>query len=120
VSVLNALVDAGHAQPVLFAHAARSSAHLSLQKDVTLAASRLTKLSTLLFLEEAGQSLAATATLGRMCLTQRLEAFLDADFFLCGPLGFMREQWHALTSLGVPTSRIQREVFGPELLDHLA
>jgi len=120
VSVLNTLVDAGHSGPVLFAHAARSSAHLSLQRDVSLAASRLAKLSTLLFLEEQGQAFPATATAGRMRLPQRIEAFLDADFFLCGPLGFMREQWRALTSLGVPASRIQREVFGPELLDHLA
>jgi nitric oxide dioxygenase len=120
VAVLNALVDEEHAKPVLFAHAARSSAHLSLQRDVLLAGSRLPKLSTLLFLEDANQPSLASATSGRMLLAGRIEAFLDADFFLCGPLGFMREQWRALTSLGVSVSRIQREVFGPDLLDHLA
>jgi nitric oxide dioxygenase len=80
----------------------------------------LPKLSTWLFIEEAGQALPEAALDGRMALAPRLEAFRDADFFLCGPLGFMREQWRALSSLGVPSSRIQREVFGPELLDHLA
>jgi nitric oxide dioxygenase len=31
----------------------------------------------------------------------------------------MQEQWLALLDLGVPASRLYREVFGPELLDHL-
>jgi nitric oxide dioxygenase len=43
----------------------------------------------------------------------------QADVYLCGPVEFMQEQWRALIDAGVPASRLHREVFGPELLNHL-
>ncbi|AZY49356.1 NO-inducible flavohemoprotein [Bordetella avium] len=36
----------------------------------------------------------------------------DADYYLCGPLPFMREQFDALSALGVPAGRIHAEAFG--------
>jgi len=42
-----------------------------------------------------------------------------ADVWVCGPLKFMQAQWLALLDAGVPPARLHREVFGPELLDHL-
>jgi nitric oxide dioxygenase len=39
--------------------------------------------------------------------------------WLCGPHKFMQAQWLALLHAGVPAAKLQREVFGPELLDHL-
>jgi nitric oxide dioxygenase len=39
--------------------------------------------------------------------------------WLCGPHKFMQAQWLSLLHLGVPAGRLHREVFGPELLDHL-
>jgi nitric oxide dioxygenase len=41
------------------------------------------------------------------------------DVYLCGPVGFMQEQWRALSDAGVPANRLHREVFGPELLNYL-
>lgn len=38
-----------------------------------------------------------------------------ADYYICGPIPFMRMQHDALLSLGIPESRIHYEVFGPDL-----
>ena len=45
--------------------------------------------------------------------------FGDYDFYLCGPLPFMQAQRAALLASGVPSERIHREVFGPDLLDDI-
>ncbi|HTN29768.1 MAG TPA: NO-inducible flavohemoprotein, partial [Pseudomonas sp.] len=39
----------------------------------------------------------------------------DADYYICGPIPFMRMQHDALENLGVPEARIHYEVFGPDL-----
>jgi ferredoxin-NADP reductase/MOSC domain-containing protein YiiM len=41
----------------------------------------------------------------------------DADFYLCGPAGFLREMTAALLGWGVAPERLHREVFGPEPRD---
>lgn len=41
----------------------------------------------------------------------------DADYYICGPIPFMRMQHDALLELGVKESRIHYEVFGPDLFD---
>jgi nitric oxide dioxygenase len=51
--------------------------------------------------------------------TLSASALQQAEFYLCGPLGFMQAQRKALLDHGVPANRIHREVFGPDLLDHL-
>jgi ferredoxin-NADP reductase/MOSC domain-containing protein YiiM len=38
----------------------------------------------------------------------------EADFYLCGPLAFLRDLTAALLGWGVEPTRIHREVFGPE------
>lgn len=39
----------------------------------------------------------------------------DADYYICGPIPFMRKQHDALENLGIPEARIHYEVFGPDL-----
>ncbi|WP_330990884.1 NO-inducible flavohemoprotein [Burkholderia vietnamiensis] len=39
----------------------------------------------------------------------------DADYYICGPVPFMRLQHDALKRLGVAETRIHYEVFGPDL-----
>jgi len=41
----------------------------------------------------------------------------DADFYLCGPGGFLRELIAALLGWGVDPAQLHREVFGPEPRD---
>lgn len=51
---------------------------------------------------------------GRIDLTQVAADMLpaDADYYLCGPLGFMLAQRDSLLDLGIERSRIHYEVFG--------
>jgi nitric oxide dioxygenase len=39
----------------------------------------------------------------------------DADYYICGPLPFMRMQHDALVGKGIKEARIHYEVFGPDL-----
>ncbi|PVX73236.1 NO-inducible flavohemoprotein [Paraburkholderia unamae] len=39
----------------------------------------------------------------------------DADYYLCGPIPFMRMQHDALRNLGIHETKIHYEVFGPDL-----
>jgi ferredoxin-NADP reductase len=41
----------------------------------------------------------------------------EADFYLCGPTGFLRDLTGALLSWGVEPAQVHREVFGPEPRD---
>ncbi|MGO4809799.1 NO-inducible flavohemoprotein [Cupriavidus sp. 2MCAB6] len=41
----------------------------------------------------------------------------DADYYICGPIPFMRMQHDALQNLDIPETRIHYEVFGPDLFD---
>ncbi|SAL83926.1 nitric oxide dioxygenase [Caballeronia arvi] len=39
----------------------------------------------------------------------------DADYYICGPIPFMRIQHDALKAMDIPETRIHYEVFGPDL-----
>jgi nitric oxide dioxygenase len=39
----------------------------------------------------------------------------NADYYICGPIPFMRMQHDALGRMGVKESHIHYEVFGPDL-----
>jgi nitric oxide dioxygenase len=122
LSVLNTLAHARSTRPVLFAHAARTSDQLLFTSELQTARAQLPALRSQSFCEQLSPQHADgyRPLRGRMRLTPALLAgFEDADFYLCGPEAFMREQWRALVGLGVSPLRIQREVFGPSLLEHL-
>lgn len=123
ISALHAL-PAHDTRPVLFAYAARSVSHHPLRTDLTQAHQRLANLRSQVWYEDA-EGLSkhgdGKARHGRMELTQGLiDAYQQADFYLCGPLAFMREQWRSLLALGIAPERLHREVFGPEACDHLS
>jgi nitric oxide dioxygenase len=127
MSALKALMDVNPTRPVVFAHASRSAHHQALRQDLKEAARALPHLRIALFHEQLGpeDALGAdglpAANDGLMRLSPVIEG-LDmntSEFHMCGPLPFMRAQWAALQGKGVPMSRLHREVFGPELLDHI-
>ena len=117
MSVLNALAQAGSDRPLLFAHAAQSPSEQLFSAELQRARERLPGLCALVFHErDASPGVQA----GRMQLSAAtLADFRHGHFFLCGPQGFMREQWRALLSQGISPQQIDREVFGPDLLEHL-
>ena len=122
LSMLNSVRDLAPQRQVYFAHAARSPAWQAHSLDLQEARSRMPKLDIALFYEslEGAHGSIGGVYQGRMDVcTLWPEAVLQADIYLCGPLGFMQAQRQQLLEAGVAAERIQREVFGPDLLDHL-
>jgi nitric oxide dioxygenase len=111
VAALKCIAQAAPQRRVVFAHAARSAAHHALGAEVAALAAAMPHLAVVNFYEDED---------GRMDVA-RLPAWPheETDVYLCGPHKFMQAQWLALLQAGVPAARLHREVFGPELLDHL-
>jgi nitric oxide dioxygenase len=118
VSSLKRIAAVNPQRRVIFAHAARDVAHHALRLEVEALAASMPNLSVVTFYEERGD--ARDAIEGRMEV-KRLPAWPreEAEVWLCGPHKFMQAQWLSLLHAGVPAARLHREVFGPELLDHL-
>jgi nitric oxide dioxygenase len=118
VSSLKRIAAVNPQRRVIFAHAARDASHHALRADVEALAASMPNLSVVTFYEERGD--AQDAIEGRMDVKQ-LPAWPreEAEVWLCGPHKFMQAQWLSLLHAGVPAARLHREVFGPELLDHL-
>lgn len=127
VSVLRTLAVENPQRPVLFAHAARNGRHHAHRADLAWARERMPNLYVHISYETpdaadvVGRDYDAAGTMDAAALLSPPDAqrFLDGRFYLCGPLGFMQAQRHALIRAGVPVAHIDREVFGPDLLDDL-
>lgn len=121
MSMLATLAAKRSRREIVFAHAARDSAHVALRRHLAHAATQLPHLRVTTFLEtpqSTGRDNTGHTFAGRMDLS-RLALPADADYLLCGPVPFMQTQWRALRDAGVPAERLHREVFGPDALDHL-
>jgi nitric oxide dioxygenase len=118
VSALKRIAEVNPQRRVIFAHAARDANHHALRAEVDGLKATMPNLSVVTFYESrAGVQ---DAIEGRMNVSL-LPAWSreEAKVYLCGPHKFMQAQWLALLDMGVPAGRLHREVFGPELLDHL-
>jgi nitric oxide dioxygenase len=118
VSAIKRIAEVNPQRRVVFAHAARDAGHHALRAEVEALKAVMPNLSVVTFHEDAQG--APDVIEGRMDVA-RLPAWplAEADVYLCGPLKFMQAQWLALLDAGVPAPRLHREVFGPDLLDHL-
>lgn len=111
ISALNHAKVVNPQLPLYLLYAMRNAEQFMHQTDIAEAKAMMPNLHFQAFQEDLH---------GRMKLDALpAEALQQADFYLCGPLGFMQAQRKALLDLGVPAKRIHREVFGPDLLDHL-
>jgi len=123
ISVLNQIARTQPQRSVIFAHAVRNARHHAHRRDLSAARERMPHLKTAIFYEhpDAGNALGEHIHAGLMH-PSRLPSWpvTEAQVHLCGPLGFMQAQWSALLEAGVPAQHLHREVFGPDLLDHLA
>ncbi|MGZ3181248.1 MAG: globin domain-containing protein [Telluria sp.] len=118
VAALRRIAQANPRRHVLFAHAARDAHHHAHRAEVAALRAQMPNLQVVTFYEQVGDEPDAKA--GRMDIVQ-LPSWprSETDVWICGPLRFMQEQWQALVGAGVPLTRLHREVFGPEALDHL-
>lgn len=117
IAMLNTLKHQKSTRKIVFAHAARSVEHIPHLNEVESCKTEVPNLALAIFVH---QQQAHTYTQGRMDLGSMLDKQeLNGDYYICGPIGFMNDQWKTLVELGVDASRINREVFGPESLNHL-
>jgi nitric oxide dioxygenase len=120
VSMLNRIARINPDRRVTFAHAARAKNHHAHRADVAAAKAVMPNLVVTTFHEAVSpEDEGDAATHAGMMDIAKVPAwpYKDADVYLCGPVGFMQQQWRALIEAGVPANRLHREVFGPELLN---
>ncbi|MEJ7807103.1 MAG: globin domain-containing protein [Telluria sp.] len=115
IAALNRIAQCKPQRRMIFAHAARDSAHHAHQADVAAASALMPNLQVITFYEAGGGALDGRMEVARLPSWPRTEA----DVYLCGPLPFLQAQWQALVAAGVPAALLHREVFGPEALDHI-
>ncbi|GGI54022.1 globin domain-containing protein [Oxalicibacterium solurbis] len=119
ISTLNRIAEKSPKRRVIFAHAARRQDHHPHRADLEKAKQRMPNLESVTFYEEDADAHPEVLP-GRMQLKQLPQWEVDkANIYMCGPLPFMQQQWADLLAHGVPQERLHREVFGPDMLDHL-
>ncbi len=120
-AVLNRIRQVHPERHVLFVHAARGKHFHAHQEDLAAARVAMPNLQVAVFYEDLqDDDVASGIFAGRMDIN-RLPQWprSETHVYLCGPIGFMQTQWATLLQKSVPASHLHREVFGPELLDHL-
>ncbi|HEU4373058.1 MAG TPA: FAD-binding oxidoreductase, partial [Telluria sp.] len=118
IAALNRIAQKDPQRFVIFGHAARDGAHHAHRDDIAAARAAMQNLQVVTFYEARADADAALR--GRMDVAA-LPSWprADTNVYLCGPLPFMQAQWLGLVGAGVPVTRLHREVFGPDMLDHL-
>ena len=118
IAALNRIAQRDPQRHVIFAHAARNAAHHAHSADIAAAKAAMPNLRVVTFHEArdgAGDALRGRMDVAALPSWPRAET----NVYLCGPLPFMQAQWLDLVGAGVPVTRLHREVFGPDMLDHL-
>jgi nitric oxide dioxygenase len=119
ISVINELAESNPNRKVLFAHAARNREYIAHMDDIRKAQTKLDFSKIIFFLSEAKKKNDDEFE-GFMKLSEHItDEFIDGVYYICGPQSFMDDQRDVLLELGVNSSNIHREVFGPESLNNL-
>jgi nitric oxide dioxygenase len=118
IAALNRIAQAKPQRYVIFGHAARDAANHAHRADIAAAKAAMPNLQVVTFYETLD---AAPGVREGMLSVPALPSWprSETDVYLCGPLPFMQAQWLSLIGAGVPVTRLHREVFGPDMLDHL-
>ncbi|KRG38881.1 dihydropteridine reductase [Stenotrophomonas panacihumi] len=117
LSMLARLLEQPSPPPIRFLHACRNGTLHAWKQPMRDLVQRMGPSSVRVYYErpEPGDVIGRDHDhAGRMDLAAVREDVVlpDADYYLCGPKGFMREQAGALRALGVSADRIHAEVFG--------
>jgi ferredoxin-NADP reductase/MOSC domain-containing protein YiiM/ferredoxin len=114
----SAAATAGTSRPIWWLHSARDRAHHSFAKeaDDLLAALPASHRCVIYSRPAAGDRLGQDFDRpGHLSLELLLEFGIprEADFYLCGPPGFLEDFQKGLAAWGIPWPRVHVEVFGP-------
>lgn len=116
MSMLNTLVGQSSTRPIRFVHSAISPSVHAFSEWVRALAEDHDMIDSVVFYDEPeavtfdGDVLEGRANLDR--IRERIE-LVDADYYFCGPVGFISMVNKTLKSWGIPEERIHYEVFGP-------
>ncbi|MDN4645180.1 globin domain-containing protein [Arthrobacter sp. PsM3] len=118
--MLSHLVKSGSQRQVILLHADDSEASFPLRGQVREDLAALTDGSLKAwFLNPSSEPAAGAAAVGSefsgFMDVGAVELPDDAEYYLCGPLPFLKSVRSALVASGVPAKDIQYEVFGPDL-----
>jgi nitric oxide dioxygenase len=112
-SMLEYKSDIKYPHPVTFLHACENQEqHSFAQRTISLCGQNNWAHHTW-FREKNTPMLDENQSLGLIDFAQIELPKQTGNFYLCGPIGFMKFAKNALENLGVCTSRIHYEVFGP-------
>jgi nitric oxide dioxygenase len=119
ISMLNRVL-ASPGRDIVFVHGARNSAVHAMKDHLRTTAAQHPNFKTFIFYNEPlpqdqpGRDFdyAGFVDIGAIAGAIMLP---DADYYICGPVPFMRLQHDALIARGIKEPRIHYEVFGPDL-----
>jgi nitric oxide dioxygenase len=114
--MLSHLVQSGSQRQVILLHADDSEASFPLRAQVSEDLAKLADgaLKTWFLTPAEAGGASGSAFTGFMDVSD-VELPDDAEYYLCGPLPFLKSVRSALIAGGVPAKDIQYEVFGPDL-----
>jgi nitric oxide dioxygenase len=120
ISMLNRVLQSPGAREIVFVHGARNSAVHAMKDYLREIAGAHANFQPFIFYNEPlpqdaeGRDFdfAGFVDLERIAYAIMLP---DADYYICGPIPFMRLQHDALLARGIKEPRIHYEVFGPDL-----
>jgi nitric oxide dioxygenase len=116
LAMLGQLTEDAKQRKVLFVHATRGGKVHAMKDYVNKTRSQNPQVGKAVFYENVGEHDVREIDYdyeGRLDLEKIRDRVLlpDADYYLCGPSGFMQAQQKKLESMGVPSARIHSEVF---------
>ncbi len=111
MAMLEHLHNQRSSRPIRFFHASRHGQVQAFGKRVRFLVQNLADASAWFVHEKAVESGSDCDQLGRLDLAQH-DLPEQADYYICGPTGFMNAQIQFLRERGVPVERIHAEVFG--------
>ncbi|MDM0109241.1 NO-inducible flavohemoprotein [Variovorax sp. J22R24] len=121
VSMLKAVLK-NTDRDVVFVHGARNGAVHAMKDRIEAAAETNRRLTSIVFYDAPLPSDVLGYDYDHEGLVdlRRIAASAvkaDADYYVCGPMPFMRAQVEALRALGVPDARVHYEVFGTDVFE---
>lgn len=119
VSMLNRVLQSA-GREVVFVHGARNSAVHAMKDHLRQTAQQHPNFKTFIFYNEPlpqDQQGRDYDHPGLVNVDLIADAIMlpDADYYICGPIPFMRMQHDTLLARGIREARIHYEVFGPDL-----
>lgn len=119
ISMLNRVLQSP-GRDVVFVHGARNSAVHAMKDHLRQTAQRHSHFKTIIFYNEAlpadqqGKDYDYPGLVNIDLIADKI-LLPDADYYICGPIPFMRMQHDALLAKGIKEPKIHYEVFGPDL-----